>query len=75
MVFAGPHHAAPMGLKTVLFGRWYYKHVAPTQLAAYLPAVPTVHHVIDCARKLGKATQSHINATSKPPQGVLIGRG
>ena len=22
MVFAGPHHAAPMVLKTVLFGRW-----------------------------------------------------
>ena len=36
---AGPHHAAPMGLKTVLFGRWYYKHVAPTELAAQLPAV------------------------------------
>jgi hypothetical protein len=28
-----------MGLKTVLFGRWYYKHVAPTELAAQLPAV------------------------------------
>jgi hypothetical protein len=31
---AGPHRAAPMGLKTVLFGRWYYKHAAPTELAA-----------------------------------------
>ena len=39
MDLAGPHHAAPMGLKTVLFGRWYYKHVAPTELAAQLPAV------------------------------------
>ena len=39
MVLAGPRHAAPMGLKTVLFGRWYYKHVAPTELAAQLPAV------------------------------------
>ena len=36
--FAGPRHAAPMGLKTGLFGRWYYKHVAPTELAAQLPA-------------------------------------
>jgi len=34
MALAGPHHAAPMGLKTVLFGRWYYKHAAPTELAA-----------------------------------------
>jgi hypothetical protein len=34
MAPAEPHHAAPMGLKTVLFGRWYYKHVAPTELAA-----------------------------------------
>ena len=39
MVLAGPRHAAPMGLKTVLFGRWYYKHVAPTELAAQLLAV------------------------------------
>ena len=52
MVFAGPHHAASMGLKTVLFGRWYYKHVAPTELAAQLPTIPTMHQVIDCARKL-----------------------
>ena len=29
------HHAAPMGLKTVLFGLVYYKHVAPTELAAW----------------------------------------
>ena len=28
------HHAAPMGLMTVLLGRWYYKHAAPTELAA-----------------------------------------
>ena len=34
MALAGPHHAAPMGLKTVLFGRWYYKQAAPTELAA-----------------------------------------
>jgi hypothetical protein len=34
MVLAGTHHAAPMGLKTVLFGRWCYKHVAPAELAA-----------------------------------------
>jgi hypothetical protein len=27
------HHAAPMGLKTVLFGLVYYKHVAPMELA------------------------------------------
>jgi len=34
MALAEPHHAAPMGLKTILFGRWYYKHVAPTELVA-----------------------------------------
>ena len=33
MALAGPHHAAPM-FETVLFGRWYYKHVAPAELAA-----------------------------------------
>jgi len=27
------HHAAPMGLKTVLVGLVYYKHVAPMELA------------------------------------------
>ena len=27
-----------MGLETVLFGRWYYRHVAPTELAGQLPA-------------------------------------
>jgi len=36
---AGDYHAAPMGLKTVLFGRWYSKHVALTELATQLPAV------------------------------------
>ena len=36
---AGQFNAAPMGLKTVLLGCLYYKHVAPTELAAQLPAV------------------------------------
>ena len=31
---AGHFHAAPMGLKIVSFGCLYYKHVAPTELAA-----------------------------------------
>ena len=28
-----PHHAAPLGLETVLCGLGYYKHVAPLELA------------------------------------------
>ena len=31
MVLAGPRHAAPMGLKTVLFGRWYHKLRIPAK--------------------------------------------
>ena len=34
MDLAELHHAALTGLKTGLFGRWYYKHVAPTELVA-----------------------------------------
>ena len=33
-IAARQFHAAPMGLKTVLFGLAYYNHVAPTELAA-----------------------------------------
>ena len=31
---AGQFHAAPMGLRTLLLGCLYYKHVAPTELGA-----------------------------------------
>jgi hypothetical protein len=34
MARARPEHAAPMGLERVLFGVAYYRHVAPTELAA-----------------------------------------
>ena len=37
MCGARQFHAAPMGLKTVLFGLACYKHVAPTELAAGRP--------------------------------------
>jgi hypothetical protein len=38
MTRASRRHAAPMGLESFLFGIVYYKHVAPTELAA--PAQP-----------------------------------
>jgi hypothetical protein len=36
-----PHHAAPLGLETVLCGLGYYKHVAPTELPATASTPPT----------------------------------
>ena len=39
------HHAAPMGLKTVLFGLVYYKHVAPMELA--VAAQPVMGLILD----------------------------
>ena len=35
MTCARRPHAAPMGLKTVLFGLVYYRHAAPTELAGH----------------------------------------
>jgi hypothetical protein len=35
MACARNHHAAPMGLETIVIGLGYYNHVAPTELAAW----------------------------------------
>jgi hypothetical protein len=58
-------HAAPMGLKTVLFGLAYYKHVAPAELAAGRPTLSSA------TRRTGR---NDCNRDSFVWLGVIIAR-
>ena len=63
------HRAAPMGLKKVLSGLGYYKHVAPTELPATAPTKTLSDAAPRAADRTGDATGAFAGAKV---DGVLL---
>jgi hypothetical protein len=64
-----PRRAAPMGLKKVLFGLGYYKHVAPTELTE----TPTsFEHCGSVGAARGVEIRAFYAATSDVPEAAPL---